>query len=110
MPGAGDLRERVGFWVRGLDENDDRLGPEAEQFVRSAQAIPLRGGEAVLAGRLAGTKPTVIVVREDSQTRTVDTDWKLRIAEGLFKGDYEIRQVAPNKQRGFLDFTVEAAA
>lgn len=109
MPGAGDLRDRATLLQRAADEQGDRLGEWAPEFSRWAQAIALRGGEAVLAGRLAGTKPTVIVIREDSQTRQVTTDWRVSIATGLFAGLYEIRQVAPNKQRGFLDLTCEAA-
>ena len=51
-------------------------GDFAEQFQRCAGFIMKPGSESVLAARLQGQQPVTIIVRFDSQTRTIGTDWR----------------------------------
>lgn len=79
MPEAGDLRERVRFEKRTIQ--DDSFGNEvagdfAAQFERRALFIMRPGSEAVLAARLQGQQPVTIVVRFDSQTRQITPGWR----------------------------------
>ena len=79
MPSSGDLIERISFQKPG--GVDDGYGNEvpgdfAEQFQRCAGFIMKPGSESVLAARLQGQQPVTIIVRFDSQTRTIGTDWR----------------------------------
>lgn len=82
MPGAGDLRERIAFDARA--EAPDGYGNVqtdwVEQFTVAAKVRPLRGGEDVMAGRLAGRQPMVITVRQSSDTRQITAEWRARDA------------------------------
>ena len=80
MPSAGDLRERVSFARRAqVDDGmgNEVSGPFEEQFQRAAMFIMRPGSEAVMAARLQGQQPVTIVVRFDSQTRSVTPDWRV---------------------------------
>jgi hypothetical protein len=76
------LKDRVLFQQRGLDDNGDRLGPwqavrsEAEDGAWAAQIIRLKGGEPVMAQRLQGVQPAIVVVRASTVTRAVDNAWR----------------------------------
>lgn len=72
--GAGDLRQKVKFQRRR--EGEDGFGNpvggwEDLGIVRAASLTPTRGGEAVEAGRVAGTALWDCWVRSDSGTRTL---------------------------------------
>lgn len=76
----GSMRERVRFEKRGGTKDgygNVVPGPWAEQFVRSALFIMKPGSEAVLAARLQGQQPVTMIVRFDSQTSTIGTDWRV---------------------------------
>lgn len=63
-----------------------------------------------MAGRLAGTKPTLITVRSDSETRSIDSDWRVNIAAGPFAGLYEVKAADTSEKRDFISLLCEAAA
>lgn len=84
---AGQLgRRKVAFDSRGSTSGNSPAGDGygnfedawAEQFQRSARIRPLTGGEQVLASRLAGVQPVIIIVRRDSQTKLVQPGWRVR--------------------------------
>jgi head-tail adaptor len=107
MPHAGELRERVALLQRSLDGDGNRLGDWVEEFSRAAKVHRLRGGEEVLAGRLAGKKPTLITVRADSQTKAVTSDWRV---EHLQTGEvYVVKDASISDDRAWIDILVEAA-
>jgi head-tail adaptor len=106
MPGAGELRDRVQLLQRGLDAQQDRLGAWTEEGTRWAKVAPLRGGEGVVAGRLAGKMSRLVTVRADSLTRGVTTDWRIRIGAVLF----EVKDAAVTADRAFVDLLCEKAA
>ena len=79
MPSAGDLKERVRFERRAT--GDDGFGNTVpgewqEQFTRWAMFLMRPGSEAVLGARLEGRQPVTIIVRFDSQTKTITPDWR----------------------------------
>ena len=80
--GARTLKDRVALQKRGLDDNGDPLGPwatvpsEAEDGAWAVQIIWLRGGESVMAQRLQGVQPAVVVLRASAVTRSADTSWR----------------------------------
>lgn len=78
MTAAGDLRWRVRFDKQstGEDPYGGTVSGWEEQFSRSAEIIPMKGGEPVMAQRLTGTQPVLIKVRFDSMTRTIEPSWR----------------------------------
>lgn len=108
------LIERVAFdELTGSGDNfGGKTGAPVERFTTRAAFTFLRGGEAIQAGRLAGTQPMVATVRRSSETaalRTSETTkWQIRdVATGIA---YNIRSVEPNrdKPRQYLDFLCES--
>lgn len=82
MTTAGDLKWRVRFDKR-VEENDPAGGVLSnwqEQFSRLAAILPqkgrMMGEEPVMAQRLTGLQPYIIIVRFDSLTRTIVPDWR----------------------------------
>lgn len=78
MASAGDLNRRLRFEERA--PADDGYGNTradwAERFTVWAAITPLKGGEQVMAGRLAGMQPVVIQIRRSVQALTVRADWR----------------------------------
>lgn len=108
MAGAGDLYERVAFDQRA--EVDDGHGNTVAGFVERFQCRAgykhLRGGETVLASRLAGRHVQVIRVRASSLTRQVTTDWRIR--DQRTNAAFNIRDVTLDMSRAWIDFLVES--
>lgn len=78
----------------------------AEHFTAWAAYTHLRGGEAVMAGRLAGQHPLVVRVRASSQTRQVTSAWRVRDTRtGEF---YAIRDVTPSEDRAWIDLLCQS--
>ena len=63
-----------------------------QQFTRRAEIKPLQGGESVMASRLDGRQPVLIIVRRDSETKTITTDWRaVEIMPDATERPYNIR-------------------
>ncbi len=106
--GAGALIERVGFEepLTGSDGGGGTLNGFAERFTCRAAYIHLRGGESVLAARLAGQHSQVIRVRSSSQSRAVTTDW--RIVDKRTGTAFNIRDATPTADRAYVDFLCQS--
>lgn len=105
--GAGALRERVSFAVRG--ERDDGYGNTqagwVEQFQDAASYVHLRGGEGVLAARLENRHPLVLRVRASTRTRAVTADWKVTdVRTGV---EYAIKDVTASVDNKWVDLLCE---
>lgn len=105
--GAGTLRERVSFAVRG--EQDDGYGNTQtgwiEQFQEAAAYTHLRGGEAVYAARLANRHPQVIRVRASARTRAVTAEWK--VTDVRSGAEYAIKDVTATVDNKWIDLLCE---
>lgn len=110
MPSAGQLRDRVRFEARSLDENGDRTGAwgaeAADSITVWAQLVTLRGGEGVMDARLQGRQPIVVVVRATPRSRTIDATW--RIVDQRTDAVYAISAVNPAPRRDFIEFLAQA--
>lgn len=79
---AGELKERFRFERRRDTSPDggDGLGTfEGDwepQFTVSAKLQFRRGGEDVLAARLAGTQPAILTIRVSRQAWEIRPDWR----------------------------------
>lgn len=77
--GAGDLKDTVRFEKHGTtaDEygNPDS-GAFSAQVTRRAYVAPMRGGETVIAERMQGLRPTIIMVRFDDETKLITPSWR----------------------------------
>jgi hypothetical protein len=107
-PGAARLYEKVAFDKRVPGNPDsppvdygNTEGEWEEQFQRRAEFIHLRGGESVLAARMQGQHTQVIRVRAGEETRSVNTDWRIRdLRTGA---EFNIRDITPSDDRAWLD-------
>lgn len=93
---AADLRDRVSFDQRALDDNNARQGPWVEEVgPLFAQITWLRGGEQVLSDRLEGRQPVVITIRRSAATSRIGVGWRVRdVRRGL---TFNITGVSPAK-------------
>lgn len=108
MP-AGELRERVAF-ARRVTSSDGAGNERAEfstQFTAWARIQPLKGGEEVLASRLAGVQPVIIRIRSSEAAREIATTW--RATDTRTGREYDITAVANMDERnGYLDLMATA--
>lgn len=108
---AGGLYFRVGFEVRTVENPDspaDYGNTEAawvEQFACRAEFIHVRGGEDVMAARLAGRHVQVIRVRASTETLAVTTDW--RAVDKRNADVFNIRDVTHTTDRRWVDLLCE---
>lgn len=106
---AGALQHRVAFDKRGAS-SDDGYGNTVtnwqEQCVVSAAFTHLRGGESVLASRLQGQHVQVVTVRASSETRQIETDWRMRdVRTGA---SFNVRDITPTEDRAWLEILVQS--
>ena len=106
---AGDFRNRFSFEKR--QEGDDGYGNVrlvfVPQFTRWAKYAPLKGGEGVMAARLASRVPAILTIRRDSATAAIDAGWRcVDTASGTI---FDIRTVTRFPERaGELDLLIES--
>jgi len=108
--GAGDLFYRVAFDKRAEVEDGygNTVSGWVEQFQSRAAYRHLRGGESVMAGRLAGKHTQIVTVRASSQTRAVTTDWRVRDVRN--SDVFNIRDVTHEADRQWISLLVEKGA
>lgn len=110
-PTAGALRSRVHFQKRATTESPWLPGQTTEGdfetvFTCAAEFVPLRGSETVMASRLQGVQPYIVRVRQSSQTRQVETNWK--IVDARDGREFAIKAITdPDQKRAWLEFLVE---
>jgi len=104
---AGDFIESVAFEELGAasDGGGGVLSGYTEQFKTRAKYIHLRGGESVMAGRLAGKHAQIIRVRSFVKSRKVNASW--RIVDQRTGDIFNIRDITPSNDRQYLDFLCE---
>jgi SPP1 family predicted phage head-tail adaptor len=106
--GAGAMDYRVAFDapVRGDNGGGGETLSWAEQLQAFAQFTFLRGGEVVLAARLAGRQPLVVKIRASASAAAIRTDWRMRdVRSGV---EYNIRSIVPSDDRQFFQLTCES--
>ncbi|MGV1770069.1 head-tail adaptor protein [Agrobacterium vitis] len=77
---TGDLKHLIVFEQREeIDRGDGvTVASWVERYLCRAGFVHLRGGETVMADRLQGEHSQVIFVRDCSEAREVETDWRIR--------------------------------
>jgi SPP1 family predicted phage head-tail adaptor len=104
---AGDLYYRV--HCQNRVEHDDGYGNTvaefATQFTVRAAYRHLRGGETVMASRLENKHPVLITVRASSETRQINSDW--RLVDARDDTAWAIRDVTAETDRQFVTFLCE---
>jgi SPP1 family predicted phage head-tail adaptor len=106
---SGELRNKIDFQVRSqVDDGYGNTvsGPFETQATTRAKIQYLRGGEEVMAGRLAGRQPAIFTVRQTAATRAVTTAWRIVTNDGQ---PWNIRAITdPDSRRAWLEILVEA--
>ncbi len=70
----------------------------------------MRGGEGVQAQRLVGTQPVLIIVRSDSESREITSDWRaVEMKDGTAVRYYALQLVEDmERERKFITMIAEA--
>ena len=123
---AGDLFHRYAFDKRvEVDRGDGvTVGKWQEQFECRAGVVNLRGGEAVMAGRLQGQHSQIVFIRSSAAARLATTEWRARDArtgdivinasgdmvdgKGWTGVSYNVREVTMSADRMWLDFLCQS--
>jgi SPP1 family predicted phage head-tail adaptor len=108
--GAGALKERVSFAVRGEvdDGYGNTVGGWVERFQDAASYVHLRGGEGVLAARLENRHPLVLRVRASTRSRVITADWK--VTDARTGVEYAIKDVTASVDNRWIDLLCERGA
>lgn len=104
---AGSLRERFVFSRR--NEVSDGAGNFEAEWIDnspvSASRMWLRGGETVIANRLAGRSPAIITIRSSIASRQITAGWRCRDTR---TGEiFNIRQVMPATKRDEIELLLD---
>ena len=105
---AGDLYYRV-HCQRRVDRDDgmgNLVAEFATEFTVRAAYRHLRGGETVIASRLANKHPMLVPVRASSQTWQINSDW--RLVDARDGTECAIRDVTAETDRQFITFLCES--
>jgi SPP1 family predicted phage head-tail adaptor len=108
---AGKMTERVTLAARTTENPDspidygNTVSSWADQGSVWSEFVHLRGGEAVMAGRLQGRHTLVVRVRATPFTREVTSDWKVTDSRGV---EYAVRDVTPHVDRSSIDLLCES--
>ena len=107
MPGAAALKHRLTFHspTAASDESGNAYEGWTAHWTISARIQPLRGGEHVMAARLAGRQPVLIQVYNETRTRQIRTDWRAVAEDGT---SYNLRSITPDERGRFIDILAEA--
>jgi head-tail adaptor len=106
--GAGRLDQRIAFdqRVEFDDGSGNTVGDWETQFAVAGEIVWQRGGEAVMAARLAERQPLTIRVRKSSDTIRIAPAWRARnIRSGE---EFQIRTVTPDNSRAMIELLCEA--
>jgi SPP1 family predicted phage head-tail adaptor len=108
LTAAGDLREEIE--VQNYVETDDGYGGVIQEwqtaFTAPARIRTLRGGETIIAARLAGTQTLVATLRYQPAVDDVTPAWR---AKNLRSGTmYNIRSVTIDERKAFADLLMES--
>lgn len=114
MTGAGKLKNRVTLARREMinpDEPNDygnTVGAWVDQGMVWAGFFYIRGGEAVMAGRLQGRQPVVIRLRSSPLSRQVEADWQ--VTDDHTGTAFAVRSVNPDPEGdgAFVDLLAES--
>ncbi len=77
-----------------------------ERFIAWAGVRHLRGGEAVMAARLASRQPVVVTLRASAAAAAIGTDWRLR--DTRTGTAFNIRTIVPSDDRAMIEITAES--
>lgn len=108
---AGELTVPVEFQAREPlaapgDENGTAIGAWQLRFTAYAKLVPLRRGESVLAGRLAGVQPYILTIWAQPAADALATDW--RVVNRRTGETYNIRTVERDPKGVSIDCLIEA--
>lgn len=103
MTQPGIMREVADF--RAFTEVDDGYGGTKLEFATVFSAPcrirTLKGGEEVMASRLAGTATLVVTIRWQPDAAAMDPSWK--VVNGRTGDEYEVTAVTVDERRAFID-------
>lgn len=103
-------RDLVAFFKRDVVISGDAGGTPGdwvEQFSEPCSIRWLRGTEPVIAQRLQGVNPLVVIIRSSTRARQIDASWQARLPRQDNKV-LAIRSVIPDDRDFELEILCEA--
>lgn len=110
MTQPGDLRDEIRL-ERQVSVPDGAGGSVITwQAVLTAPAHirPIRGGETVMAGRLASTETIVVTIRNQPALATSSQTWRLISTRS--NRVFDIKSITVDDRRAFVDFLCQTGA
>lgn len=104
--GAGQMRDQITLERRSsqADGFGNYIGAWVPAFSRWCSVKALRGGETVIASRLEGRQPVIVMVRSDPETDQIDPEMRATINGRI----YNIRELPRlTEDRLYLEFLAE---
>ncbi len=106
---AGQLRTRIHLQARSISDDgfgNPVSGPFETKHLAWAKFQYLRGGEEVMAGRLAGKQPAIILIRRrDFASQEITTAWRIIGNDGAL---WNIRAITdPDDKGAWLEILAE---
>lgn len=107
MTTAGDLYYKVHCQKRVAQDDGygNTVSDFATQFTVRAAFTHLRGGETVVASRLENKHPMIVTVRSSTQTRQINSDW--RLVDARDGTAWAVRDVTPETDRQWISLLCE---
>lgn len=90
--------------VKELDQDRQPILRYADRGTVWCNVRWLRGGESVMQARLASKSPAIVTVRASTLTRSITSEWKLRIDGSEFDAKEDPRE---SDDRASLELLVE---
>lgn len=87
------------------DGYGNHVGHREDRFTRWCSVRFLRGGEAVMAARLASKQPVILTIRRDPDTEAITPSWQFLISGRA----YDIKEnPRPSDDRQFFELLAES--
>ncbi len=103
---AGDLNRRASFHcpIKDTDGDGNPILSYPEVFKAWVKLVPLRGGESVMASRMASRSPAIVTFRASTQARQVTSEWQLVIGGRVYEVKEDPRET---QDRAYFEMLVE---
>ncbi|WP_347268810.1 phage head closure protein [Paracoccus sp. (in: a-proteobacteria)] len=103
---AGDLTKRATFQrpEMGRDGDGNQILAYVDDHAGWVHLRPLRGGESVMAARLASKAPAIVTLRASANARRVTSEWRVLIEGRTYEAKEDPRET---QDRAYLELLAE---
>ena len=104
---AGDLTKCAMFLrpEMGRDSDGNQILAYVDDHAGWVHLRPLRGGEGVMAARMASKAPAIVTLRASVNARRVTSEWRVRVDGRIYEAKEDPRET---QDRAYLEMLIEA--